>query len=48
MRYCEDDVRELVELAWWNWPLDAITAHVRTIADGSVEDLRAAAISVGR
>ena len=47
-RYCEDDVRELVALAWWDWPLEAITAHVRTIADGSVEDLRAAAISVGR
>ena len=48
MRYSEDDVRELVALAWWDWPLEAITAHLRTIADGSVADLRAAAASLDR
>jgi virginiamycin A acetyltransferase len=47
-RYCEDDVRELVALAWWDWPIDAVTEHVRTIADGSVADLSAAAASVDR
>jgi len=47
-RYDEDDVRALVMLAWWDWPVDAITAHLRTIADGSVADLRAAAASVNR
>ncbi len=48
MRYCDDDVRELVALAWWNWPLEAITRHLRTIADGSVADLRSAATSIAR
>jgi virginiamycin A acetyltransferase len=45
MRYDEDDVRDLIETAWWDWPIDAITTHLRTIADGSVADLRAAARS---
>lgn len=42
MRFEEDEVRELVALAWWDWPIDAITTHLRTIADGSVADLRTA------
>jgi virginiamycin A acetyltransferase len=45
-RYSEDDVRALIELAWWDWPIDAITTHLRTIADGSVADLRAVARSL--
>ena len=44
-RYSEDDVRDLIELAWWDWPIDVITTHVRTIADGTVADLRAVAAS---
>lgn len=48
MRYCEDDVRELIALAWWDWPIDAITEHLRTIADGSVADLRTTAAAVDR
>jgi virginiamycin A acetyltransferase len=47
-RYDEDDVRALVALAWWDWPIDAITTHLRTIADGSVADLRAAAVTLDR
>ena len=45
-RYSEDDVRALIELAWWDWPIDVITTHLRTIADGSVADLRAVAGSL--
>jgi virginiamycin A acetyltransferase len=45
-RYCEDDVRALIELAWWDWPIDVITTHLRTIADGLVADLRAVAASL--
>lgn len=42
-RYPEDDVRALVKLAWWDWPIDTITANLRTIADGSVAELLAVA-----
>jgi len=35
----DDDVRTLLEVAWWDWPLEAVTEHVRVIADGSVAEL---------
>ncbi|WP_258063148.1 CatB-related O-acetyltransferase [Pseudoclavibacter sp. Z016] len=38
-RFDDDDVRTLLEVAWWDWPLEAITEHVRVIADGSVAEL---------
>ncbi|MFF9208912.1 MULTISPECIES: CatB-related O-acetyltransferase [unclassified Streptomyces] len=37
------DVARLLDVAWWDWPLEHITAHVRTIMSGSVDDLVAAA-----
>lgn len=38
-RFDDDDVRTLLEVAWWDWPLEAVTEHVRVIADGSVAEL---------
>lgn len=43
MRFDDNDIRTLLEVAWWDWPIAAITTHLRVIADGSVADLRAAA-----
>ncbi|HEY1520084.1 MAG TPA: CatB-related O-acetyltransferase [Solirubrobacteraceae bacterium] len=45
-RYSDDNVRALIEIAWWDWPIDVITKHLRTIGDGSVTDLRAVAASL--
>lgn len=42
-RYDARDVARLLDAAWWDWPLEHITAHVRTIMSGSVDDLVAAA-----
>ncbi|RDI44456.1 virginiamycin A acetyltransferase [Nocardia mexicana] len=42
-RYEPCRIDRLLELAWWDWPLEMITAHVRTIMSGSVDDLSAAA-----
>ncbi|MGV9890931.1 CatB-related O-acetyltransferase [Streptomyces sp. NPDC003395] len=42
-RYDARDVARLLDVAWWDWPLEHITAHVRTIMSGSVDDLVAAA-----
>jgi virginiamycin A acetyltransferase len=42
-RYPEDDIARLNRLAWWDWPFDHITRHVRTIMSGTVDDLEAAA-----
>ena len=42
-RYSDDQIARLLELAWWNWPLEHITEHVRTIMSGSVDDLESCA-----
>ncbi|MCP9956767.1 CatB-related O-acetyltransferase [Streptomyces sudanensis] len=42
-RYDEADVARLLAVAWWDWPAEHITAHVRTILSGSVADPEAAA-----
>ncbi|KJY26019.1 CatB-related O-acetyltransferase [Streptomyces sp. NRRL S-495] len=42
-RYEEDDVTRLLAVAWWDWSAEHITAHVRTIMSGTVEELEAAA-----
>ncbi|MFF8772786.1 CatB-related O-acetyltransferase [Kitasatospora sp. NPDC015120] len=42
-RYSEEQIARLLAVAWWNWPTDHITRHVRTIMSGTVEDLEAAA-----
>jgi virginiamycin A acetyltransferase len=42
-RFSEDDVARLLTLAWWDWPAEDITVHLRTIMSGSIDELEAAA-----
>ncbi|MFI5783386.1 CatB-related O-acetyltransferase [Nocardia sp. NPDC051570] len=42
-RYEPGEIARLLEIAWWDWPLARITAHVPTIMAGTVEELAAAA-----
>ncbi|MBA8924765.1 virginiamycin A acetyltransferase [Kutzneria viridogrisea] len=42
-RYPEAEVARLLELAWWDWPAEHITEHVRTIMSGTVDELAAVA-----
>ena len=44
-RYSDEDVARLLAVAWWDWPPEHITEHVRTIMSGSIDDLEAAAPS---
>jgi virginiamycin A acetyltransferase len=30
-RHSDDDIERLPPVAWWKWPVEAITEHVRTI-----------------
>lgn len=41
-RYSDQDIARLLTLAWWDWPLQHITEHIRTIMAGSIDDLEAA------
>jgi virginiamycin A acetyltransferase len=38
-RYHHDDIARLLELAWWDWPAEHITEHLRVIMSGTVGDL---------
>ncbi|MFJ2739511.1 CatB-related O-acetyltransferase [Streptomyces sp. NPDC087440] len=42
-RFSEEDVKRLVEIAWWDWPVELITEHVRVIMAGTVDELAAVA-----
>jgi len=42
-RYSDQDIARLLELAWWHWPLQHITEHIRTIMSGTIDDLEAIA-----
>jgi virginiamycin A acetyltransferase len=38
-RYSEADVALLLSAAWWDWPIDLITRHVRTIMAGTPSEI---------
>ncbi len=40
-RFSAEDIEKLVRIAWWDWPIEKITRHVRVISDGSVAELEA-------
>jgi virginiamycin A acetyltransferase len=42
-RHDARDVTRLLAVAWWDWPAEHITRHVRTIMSGGIADLEAAA-----
>lgn len=41
-RYTDEDIARLLAVAWWDWPLDHLTAHVPAIMSGTIADLEAA------
>ncbi|MFI9365151.1 CatB-related O-acetyltransferase [Kitasatospora sp. NPDC053057] len=43
LRYEEAEVARLLAVAWWDWPVEHLTRHLRTVMSGSVEELEAAA-----
>ena len=38
-RYSDEDVERLLRAAWWDWPIDLVTAHARTIMTGTPAEL---------
>jgi virginiamycin A acetyltransferase len=41
-RFEPEQVRELLEIAWWDWPVEKISAHLDLIVAGDVAALKAA------
>lgn len=42
-RFDDADIETLLAAAWWDWPIETISEHVRVIADGSVSEIAAIA-----
>jgi virginiamycin A acetyltransferase len=42
-RYSDEDIARLQAVAWWDWPVDHISEHVRLIMSGDVDGLAKAA-----
>ena len=38
-RFSEADIAKLLELKWWDWPIEKITAHVQSLTDSKIGDL---------
>lgn len=38
-RYDDADVERLLRTAWWDWPVDVVTKHVRTIMTGTPAEI---------
>lgn len=43
MRFPDDDVDRLLRLAWWDWPVDVVTRHVRQLMTCDADVLEAVA-----
>jgi len=46
-RFSDEDVERLLRIAWWDWPIDAITEHLREIWTGTPAELERTAERVG-
>lgn len=42
MRYPEDVIAELLDIAWWDWPLEKIEANLPALSQGDMAALRRA------
>jgi virginiamycin A acetyltransferase len=38
-RFSADDVERLLRAAWWDWPVELVTEHARTIMAGTPGEL---------
>jgi virginiamycin A acetyltransferase len=45
-RYEDDDVERLLRAAWWDWPIELVTEHARTIMSGTPAELERIAAAV--
>lgn len=46
-RFSAEDVERLLRIRWWDWPIEAITEHLRTIWAGTPAELEQAAERAG-
>lgn len=42
MRFKEDDIKRLLQIQWWNWPMEKITRHVQLLTNNDLDKLEKA------
>jgi virginiamycin A acetyltransferase len=45
-RFDDEDVERLLRAAWWDWPIELVTEHARTIMSGTPAELESIAAAV--
>ena len=43
LRFAETDIERLLRAAWWDWPVELITEHARTIMSGTPDEIESIA-----
>ncbi|MGY4906559.1 CatB-related O-acetyltransferase [Streptomyces sp. 900116325] len=38
-RFADDDIKRLLHAAWWDWPVELVTEHTRTIMAGTPAEI---------
>ena len=46
-RFSDEDITRLLRITWWNWPIETITEHIRTIWAGTPAELEQVAEHAG-
>ncbi|MEW2474960.1 CatB-related O-acetyltransferase [Micromonospora gifhornensis] len=46
-RFSDEDVHRLRRAAWWDWPIDLISRHCRTLMAGAPAEIEAIAVANG-
>lgn len=42
MRFSEQQIADLLEMEWWNWPIEKITRHIQSLTGNDIESLKKA------
>lgn len=38
-RFPDEKIKQLLELSWWDWPIEKITRHVQNLTGGQIDEL---------
>ena len=42
-RFCDETIKTLLEIAWWNWDTEKISTHLKKIVAADIDNLLLAA-----
>jgi virginiamycin A acetyltransferase len=39
MRFSDEEIKKLLDIKWWDWPIDKITKNLKLITSANINDL---------